>query len=206
MQGRLSDKGLVLVRSTRQKTLSLTERLTQSDLDRSPAPGKWSVGEILDHLVKADEVYYTIIRDLFQLRQNGKEAYVRKGFKEINASVLGLPKSALTYFEIPFSLYNLALPRPFRTFLMTSRWFPTEAPDVARPRPGRAGDALRWELNEAPKELERQFESQFEVKYTDFKFYHPLFGENNLFELLQILTFHESIHNKQIQETVQKIL
>jgi len=43
------------------------------------------------------------------------------------------------------------------------------------------------------------------LKYDDFKFYHPLFGENNLYQLLQILTFHESIHHKQIQKTILKI-
>jgi hypothetical protein len=205
MTTRVAQKGLQLVSTTRQRTLALTEILSQTELDRSPAPGKWSVGEILDHLIKSDGVYYEVIRELFQLRQAGKEAYIRYGFKDINASVLGIPKSSIGFFEIPFGMFNLFVPRSIRTFLMTSRWFPTEAPDVARPRPGRSGDRLRRALNNAPDELETLFESQPGLKYDDFKFYHPLFGENNLYQLLQILTFHESIHHKQIQETILKI-
>lgn len=197
--------GLQLVHDTRKKTLSLVETLSQQEIEASPEAGKWSVGEILDHLIKADEVYYKVIRELFHLKQSGREPYIRKNFKDINASVLGLPKSALSYFEVPFGMFNLFVPRTIRTFLMTSRWFPTEAPDIAKPVPGRSGETLRHELNAAPSELDDLFMNQPDLKFEHYKFYHPLFGENNLYQLLQILTYHESIHQKQIQETIQRI-
>ncbi|HEX3555624.1 MAG TPA: DinB family protein [Thermoanaerobaculia bacterium] len=37
----------------RAQTLALVQPLSQEELDRAPAPGKWSVGEVLDHLFLA---------------------------------------------------------------------------------------------------------------------------------------------------------
>lgn len=36
--------------AVRARTLALVDGLTQEDLDRRPARGGWSVGEVLDHL------------------------------------------------------------------------------------------------------------------------------------------------------------
>jgi hypothetical protein len=38
----------------RAGTLALVDGLSQEDLDRQPAGGGWSVGEILDHLLRAE--------------------------------------------------------------------------------------------------------------------------------------------------------
>ena len=58
----------------RAKTLSLVRDLTQAQLDFSPSSRKWSVGEVLDHLVRVDEVFrdeYDELRAAFERRGTG---------------------------------------------------------------------------------------------------------------------------------------
>jgi hypothetical protein len=45
---------LDLLGTTRQRTLELSEGLTQAQIEFPPAAGQWSVGEVLDHLLLAE--------------------------------------------------------------------------------------------------------------------------------------------------------
>ena len=43
--------------SARAQTLSLVATLTQRQVDFSPRAGSWSIGEVLDHLLRAEDNY-----------------------------------------------------------------------------------------------------------------------------------------------------
>ena len=189
----------------RDRTLALVTGLSQMELDYAPAPKTWSVGEILDHLILSDQVYYREIKALFDLKREGKPTYLRRRFSDFNPSVFFLPKSALPYLDESFRLVNLVLPRSLRTFFVLSRLVPTDAPDIAKPRPGRSGDAIRQELAAGPVALSDLFVGEPEADFNQFIHYHPLLGENNLYQLLVFLTNHETVHQRQIEDTLPKI-
>lgn len=201
---RINQQGLQLVRSTRARTLALVEGFSQADLDSSPAPGVWSVGEVLDHLILSDHIYYGEVKQLFALKKAGKRPYLRRSFSDIDASILYIPKSLLSYTEMPFNILNVFLPRAVRNFFISSRLIPAQTPEIARPRPGRSKEALWRELSAAPDELKALFAQQPDIDYREFKHYHPLLGENNLLEILQFLTNHETVHQKQIRDLIVK--
>lgn len=198
----LEDRGMRLVRSSRGRTLALVEALNQDDLDYSPKPGQWSVGEILDHIILSDGVYYGEMRELFALKKAGKRPYLRRSFADIDASILFIPKTMLSFIETPMWMMNQFLPREVREFLINSRLIPAQTPEIARPRPCRSGEVMRRELQAAPDELAALFAQCPNINYKEFKHYHPLLGENNLMEILEFLTNHETLHQKQIQEAI----
>jgi len=194
-----------MVRSTREKTLSLVAALSQQELDYAPAPGKWSPGEILDHLILSDQVYYGEITALFDLKKAGKPTYLRRGFADFNPSIFFIPKSALPYLDTAFNAVNLVLPRALRTFFIISRLIPTEAPDIAAPRPGRSAEALRRELENGPPYIEALFMQTPDADFGKFVHYHPLLGENDIYQMLRFLVNHEKVHQKQLKETVSAV-
>jgi uncharacterized damage-inducible protein DinB len=175
------------------------------ELDYAPAPGTWSVGEVLDHLILSDQLYYSELKELFALKEAGKKPYLRRSFSDFNPSILFIPKPALPLLDVPFEVVNMFLPRTVRSFFIRSRLIPAEAPDSATPRPGRAGDVLRQELREGPDHLEALFAQLPNADFRTFKHYHPLLGENNVYEVLDFLTNHETVHQKQIREIIPKV-
>ena len=42
--------------ATRAHTLAITNGLSQEQLEFVPAPNRWSIGEVLDHMLRAERV------------------------------------------------------------------------------------------------------------------------------------------------------
>lgn len=195
-------KELAAVRTTRSRTMELVDGLEQDDLDSPVAPGVWSVGEVLDHLILSDQVYRREIEELFRLKASGARPYLKRSFADIDAAILFIPKVLLPLAEIPFNIMNAFLPRAVRNFVISSRLIPTQAPEVAKPRPGRPLESLWVDLKAGPDQMEQLFSEQPSMDYTECIHYHPLLGENNLVDLLRFITNHEAVHQKQIEELV----
>jgi uncharacterized damage-inducible protein DinB len=67
-------QSLDLLRSTRAETLRLCAGVTQEQSEFMPAPEKWSVGEVLDHLLLAEKLYRDIFATLIELQKSGRRA------------------------------------------------------------------------------------------------------------------------------------
>ncbi len=197
-------KDLQKSRSTRSRTLQLTDGLSQEELDYSSGPAVWSIGEVLDHLILTDGVYGKEIKELFELKASGKPPYLRRGFSDIDASILYIPKLLLPLAEIPFNVMNVFLPKAVRSFVIASRLIPAQAPGIAKPRPGRSKQALGDELKAGPDTMEELLASQPGLDPKEFTHYHPLLGENNVDDMLRFLTNHEVVHQKQIAELIAR--
>jgi hypothetical protein len=104
-------ESLDLLRKTRGTTLELVRDLNQTQSDYVPAPGKWSIGEVLDHLLLAEKLYRDSIATLIQLEKAGLRPVISKSFSEIDTSIAYLPKSVLPFLDVPFTLLNIVVPR-----------------------------------------------------------------------------------------------
>lgn len=189
-----------LFRQARAETLKLAGGLTQKQSEFRPAPGKWSLGEVLDHLLLSEQLYREKFTRLIQLQKAGKKAALRSSFSEIDTSVLFIPRPMLPILDIPFSIFNLFVPAFMREMLTQYRLMPAQNPRIATPRSGRPLSELCAELRSSFKETEGVFEANPGLNYRQMRFAHPLMGNNNALEVLRILALHERRHQSQIRD------
>jgi uncharacterized damage-inducible protein DinB len=187
-------------RATRARTLALVRDLTQAQADYTPAQGRWSVGEVLDHLLLSEKFFRGEITRLIKLRRAGLEPVLRRSLRDLNISVRFLPRPLVPLMEVPFTLFSLLTPRPVQEFLLRSRLVPARHPDVAAPRKGRPVPELRDDLASSLQETVALFEANADVDFRELIHQHPLLGNNNSLDLLRILTLHEERHQGQIAD------
>ena len=67
---------LALLGAARQRTLELMAGLTQVQIEFSPGPGHWSVGEVVDHLLRGEALNRRDIAELIDMAKNGRRPYL----------------------------------------------------------------------------------------------------------------------------------
>ena len=137
---------LEFFRVVRRQTLGLVEGLSQSQIDARPSPAKWSVGEVLDHLHRFDELLRQEISELIELAKAGRRAYLHRSLQDAGVSIPWVPRAFLPLFEIPFVFSNALVPDTLRNAFVRYRVLSLPAPRLARPQPGRPAATLRQEL------------------------------------------------------------
>jgi hypothetical protein len=192
-------------RQTRQQTLALVRELSQDELDRGPAPNSWSVGEVLDHLLLAEIFFRREIGELIERRKEGRSPLLWRGFKDLDISVGPIPKGLLPWLAVPLTLANLCVPAFVRDFLIRSRRIPGRHPTAATPRRGRRAADLRTELAASLAETEALFQAHPSIDFRALRYVHPLLGNNNVLDLLRIVTLHEERHQQRIAELVRTL-
>ncbi|MGH8067227.1 MAG: DinB family protein [Candidatus Entotheonellia bacterium] len=194
---------LALVGAARQRTLELIARLTQVQIEFSPGPSQWSVGEVLDHLLLAEALNRLDIAELIDLAKSGCRPYLKRTFADVNVSMAFIPKSMLPFLEVPFRLVSMVVPRFAREFMTHYRLVPAQSPDVGTPHKGRSIDELRQELRSSLQETEALFEANSTLDYQAMIQQHPLMGVNNVLQLLRIVALHEQRHQSQINDILR---
>jgi hypothetical protein len=196
-------QNLQTLRSARAETLRLCLGVTQRQSDFNPAAGKWSVGEVLDHLLLAEKLYRDIFARLIELQKAGRRAVIRIGFAEVNTSIGFIPKALLPMLEVPFTMLNLFVPTQVREALTQFRWLPAQNPDVARPQRGKPVEELRAALTVSIEDTAALLDANPDLDYRQMRFVHPLMGDNTVLDGLRIIALHERRHHAQIREILQ---
>jgi uncharacterized damage-inducible protein DinB len=194
---------LALFRATRDRTLELSEGLTQAQIDFSPGAGQWSVGEVLDHLLLVEALNRPEIAELIDLEKSGRRPYLKRTFADVNVSMAFIPKSMLPSLAVPFRLLNMMVPRFAREFMTRYRLVPAQSPDAGTPRRGRSIDELRQELHASLQEMVALFEAHPTLDYAAMIHQHPLLGVNNAVQLLRLVALHEQRHQSQISDILR---
>jgi hypothetical protein len=194
---------LALVGAARQRTLELVTGLTQVQIEFSPDPGRWSVGEVLDHLLLAEALNRRDIAELIALAKSGRRPYLKRTFADMNVSMAFIPKSMLPSLEVPFRVLNMMVPRSARELLTRYRLVPAQSPDAGTPRKDRPIDELREELHGSLQEMKALFEANPTLDYRAMIHQHPLMGVNNALQMLRIVALHEQRHQSQISDILR---
>lgn len=189
--------------TTRVQTLALTNDLSQERLDRRPASGKWSIGEVLDHLLLSEEFYRGEIERLIDLARSGREPVLRRSFSDVDVSIGFIPKSLLSLFEIPITFAGLFVPNAVREAILRNRLIPAQNPSFATPRHGRSADELREELVASLAKTRAILETNTDLDYRRMVIQHPLMGSNDVPGMLRFLALHEQRHQDQIREILE---
>ena len=189
--------------AARRETVRLAAPLTQPQLDFCPWRGRWSIGEVLHHLMLAEDLYRGEIGRLVDLARAGRRPYIRRSFSEVNVAPFFVPDAVLPMFDIPFSIVNRFIPQSVRDFAIEYPIVPIRNPSVATPRAGRTGAELRAEL---PSSLERTrilLVSNADLPFEQMVSEHPLMGPASVPQILAFLARHERRHHTQIERVEQ---
>lgn len=182
----------------RAETLARVTVLSQAQLDFSPRPGRWSIGEVLDHLRLAELLWRTEIAELVSLARAGRPPIRKHSFAEINVSPLHIPTPILTMLETPFSFANKFIPDAVIGVITQIPILPTRNPDAATPARGRPAAELIGELTRSVGETRQVVEGNADLDFSAMRSEHPLMGANSVAQILNFLARHERRHHSQI--------
>ncbi len=194
----MHEQELELFRATRARTLSLVRSLAQEQLDWRPAPDRWSVGEVLDHLILAEGLGRGQIADLVALARAGKRPVIHRSLRQSDLSILFIPVSVLALAELPISIFSRLLPQSLRDLVTRSRLIPLQNPAAATPQRGRPGEALRSGLRAALAETSALLAANADLDYREMRVENALLGVNDVPGILRFLALHEQRHQQQI--------
>jgi len=196
-------QSLTMVRLARAETLRLSAGVTQAQSDFSPGPGKWSAGEVLDHLLLAEKLYRDIFACLIELQKSGQRPLIHIGFDQVNVSIAFIPKPLLPMLALPFTMMNLFIPTVVREAMTQFRSLPAQNPDIAAPRKGKSIAELRRALSASYEETATLLDSNPSLDYRRLRYVHPLMGDNSVLDGLRMVALHERRHQAQFVEILR---
>jgi len=184
--------------AARAKTSAILAPLSQTQLDFSPGPRRWSIGEIADHLMLAEALYREEIARLVGLARAGRRAYLKHSFAEINVAPLYLPTAVLSAFEVPLSIMGRFVPGAVVNFMTEIPLIPTRNPDRTTPRAGRRSVELHADLARSVQQTRALIAANADLDFSRLVSEHPLTGANDVPAILAFLTLHERRHQGQM--------
>jgi uncharacterized damage-inducible protein DinB len=188
-------------RAARTATLAAVADVGEQQANRRPEGGGWSIAQVLDHLIKTDEVCLGFVRRLFELRAAGREPVAEISLSELNTRPPFVPGALLPYMDRPFRLMNRMVPSALREYLTGTAVIPFHSPDAAAPAPQGAIDELRRRARASLDAWASQLEGR---DVSGMIVDHPLLGRNDVPALLRVLARHEERHHGQISRLVAK--
>lgn len=185
--------------AVRAQTFAFLAPLSQPQLDFTPGPRRWSIGEVADHLLLAEGLYREEIERLVALARAGRRPYLRRTFDDVNVAPLYLPTAVLTLFQAPLTLMSRVMPDQVRSLVTLFPLVPTRNPDRATPRHGRPGPELRGALARSIAETRAVVEDNADLDFSRMFSDHPLTGESSVPQTLRFLSLHERRHQAQME-------
>jgi len=183
----------------RDETLRLVEELDQEQSEFRPDSKTWSVGQVLDHLIKLDHLIVRELEVAINQRRRGLP-FIYRGVADVDTSIPWILRPVLPFFEVPFSILNAVVPLTLRNAFTGNRDIPFQAPRVIEPRFGRPIETLRRELEETFDRLEEQQDDEPEIDLSKVYYYNPITGLNSVAGLYKFVSNHEERHQKQLRE------
>jgi hypothetical protein len=196
---------LACLAEVRAVTLDLLADLEQERMDRRPGPGRWSPGEIADHLLRAEALNRGEIARLVELARAGREPLLRHDLTEFGFAPLFVPRFLLRLLSLPFAVGTSLIPSPLREAALASRALPTRAPEVLRPRAGRPADELRAALRSSLEETRALLAANPDLDPRRLVSIHPLLGTNDALGILRLTAAHERRHQEQLRDTLRAL-
>jgi len=186
------------MRDVRHATLDLVADLNEAQGAFVPPSGGWSIAEVLDHLVRADDMFFREVDTLLAKGERG--AFVCRGLKMFGGRLAALPSAVRLSVELPLFFWNLAVPGPLRRLALEVPIPPAKAPPQLRPRGGRPLESLRSDLTDGLGELDRLRYDHRDVDLRRFHYYNPVMGLTTIPGLLLIQAAHERRHQGQLRD------
>ena len=184
--------------AARAATLDLLAPLSQAQLEFSPAPGRWSIGETADHVLLAESLYRDEIARLIDLARAGRRPYLKRSFSDVDVAPLHLPTPLLSLLEAPIALAGRFVPDALRSLVTEFPVVPTRHPARASPRPGRGRAELCEALARGLSETSALLAGNRDLDFAAMISEHPLMGASTVPAIVHFLALHERRHQGQM--------
>jgi hypothetical protein len=158
------------------------------------------VVEVLDHIVRTEVVFRQYQRQAVERARAGAKGTIRIGFREVDTRLRPLPGSWMPLLTpVLIGLHNVT---PFGVRLAVMRkpgrvW--AAAPKVAVPNSARALDELRADLRTEMRETLALFKGELPETLPLVRVAHPLYGSNNIWQMVRLMAAHEERHQHQLR-------
>jgi hypothetical protein len=194
----IRNKELQRYKTVRQQTIAMAEDLTQEGADFRPASSSWSPGEILDHLIKSQNLYQAQFERLAAMAQRGERPVLYLDQRDIDLKLPFIPSALMPVMTTPLALVNAFLPSVIRETMVRYRILAAENPSVSQPRFDVPIGELRAALRDSMAQQERFFAANPDLPYDTMRLCHAALGNNNVPALLRICLLHEQRHQDQL--------
>jgi hypothetical protein len=145
-------------------------------------------------------------RQAMERARAGAKGTIRIGFREVDTRLRPLPGSWMPLLApVLFGLHAVT-PFGVRLAVMRKRrllW--AAAPRVAEPRSGRPLDELRADLAAAMRETTALFEGDLPAALPLVRAAHPLYGSNNVAQVVRLMAAHEQRHQHQLGAILKEL-
>ncbi|MBZ5589097.1 MAG: DinB family protein [Acidobacteriia bacterium] len=152
--------------------LGAVASLSQAQADWRPAPDRWTVGEVLHHIVLSNRSFARVVGKLVEVGRREGPTVPPKGRR--------------------------SWPR-LRSFADASASGPVKNPDRVTPSHGLPIEQLKRDLVESHHAVVEQIPALSTLEMAELRFPHPLGFELNLYHWVDIAGAHEHRHLAQIQ-------
>jgi len=196
---------LKFLQAVRLRTLSLIAPLDQKQLDYAPAPGKWSIGEIVDHILLAQQFEGGLIEELILLSRSGKRPFVRRTLLDFELRPAFVPRRLIQSLDPLLWLFSKHVPPSIRAWVITRRPVPFRGPAQAAPRRCLPGDDLRKRLLTSHESIASLYETNADLDFHTLVARHSMLGSMDMIEMLRIMAYHETRHQKQISRIIRRL-
>ncbi len=183
----------------RARTLRLVQGLSQAEADSRPAADRWSVGEVLDHLLRVDALVLRETQAAFEAHRVGWPV-VYRSLVDLDSSLPLLLQPAIRLMELPVSAATVFLPPVLRRAFTANRAVPARAPKLLEPRRGRPLAELDQELAATMPALERVEKRYPGSNAQRILYFNPIVGLGPLSGLYAFLSSHEERHQGQLAD------
>lgn len=193
------DRLLATLTETRRGTIAAVRPLSQRQLDFVPRAGRWSVGEIADHITISETIYRDEMARLVRLARDGKRPYLRRTFKDVNVAPMFLPDVLFSMMDMPMAIMSRFIPTAVRAFLTEYPVVPVRNPDIATPRRGVQAAELLDGLTRGHDETRELILANADLDLSKMVSEHPLTGACAIPDILHFMALHERRHQGQME-------
>jgi hypothetical protein len=192
--------------AVRRRTLDMAAGVSDEQAGKRLKEGTWSVAEVLDHLLRTELVFRKYQRQAVERARTGARGTIRIGFREVDTRLRPLPRSWMPLLAPVLSGLLAVTPVAVRLAVMRKPglvW--AAAPKVAEPLPARALDELRADLVNQPRETAALFEGDLPEVLSRVRVSHPLYGSNNVLQMIWLMGAHEERHQHQLLAILKNV-
>src|SRR5262249_4839563 len=136
-------------------------------------------------------------RQLIQMARDGQSVH-RFSLKDVDSSMIGIPRGAMQLFETPARMVSQFLPQPVREAVIRYPFLAAMNPTASSPRPDAEIGKLRTALASSLAETEALMGAPMPRNVEEPMVDHPLMGRTNIRELFRVVIVHEERHQDQI--------
>jgi len=174
--------------------------LSDEQASRPVRTGTWSVAEVLDHLVQTEMAFRKYLIQALERARTGEIGTIRLGFREVDTRLRPLPRHWMPLLTpVLFGMHRVT-PFAVRLWVMRTRgllW--AAAPKIAQPIGGRALAELRVDLRTAMQQTTALFEGDLPDALPMVRAAHPLYGSNDVAQVMRLIAAHEQRHQQQLR-------